>query len=186
MPLSRLAGVGNFCFNLLSPFLPMVHIIFSLAILFQILLYALCRRSPWSTLLPLPRYLKLHNLTYLGAHVSTDDMTATSQMALNYHIFDLHNNTHLIPKKFSRYTIDQSHPTYHPDQTTLRPIQPRLIRNSKFPRFTTVQQNWSNTTLLNLSRCFKGKPCFPTNTPLNCLNFHALPIFAFTASDAPP
>ena len=82
--------------------------------------------------------------------------------------------------------IDHSHPTYHPDHTTLRPIQPRLTRNSKFPRFTTVQQNWSNTTLLIFPRCFKGKSCFPTNTPLNCLKFHALPIFANTASDAPP
>ena len=41
MPLCRLAGVGNFCFNLLSPFLSIVRILLSQAILFQILLYAL-------------------------------------------------------------------------------------------------------------------------------------------------
>ena len=36
---------------------------------------------------------------------------------------------------------------YHPDHATLHPTQPHLIRNSKFPRFTTVQQNWSNTAI---------------------------------------
>ena len=36
------------------------------------------------------------------------------------------------------------------DHTTFHPMQPRFIRNSKFPGFTTVQQNWSNKTLINL------------------------------------
>ena len=40
MPLQRLARVGNFWFNSLSPFLSIVHILSSQAILFQILLYA--------------------------------------------------------------------------------------------------------------------------------------------------
>ena len=32
------------------------------------------------------------------------------------------------------------------------PSQPHLIGNSKFAHFTIIQQNWSNTTLVNLSR----------------------------------
>ena len=44
-----------------------------------------------------------------------------------------------IPMNISQHPINQSHPTYHPDNSSLRPTQPRLIRNSKFPRFTTAQ-----------------------------------------------
>ena len=182
MPLSRLAGVGNFCFNSLSLFLSIVRILSSQAISFQILLYALFPRFPWSTLLPFPSYFKLHNLTYLGVDVSTDDMTVPPQTTLNYHIFDLHNNTHHISKNTSRQPIDQSHPTHHPDHTTIHPTQPRLIRISKFPRFTIVQQNRPNTTMINLPLCFKDKPYLPTNTPLNSLTssthyqfLHSLP-----------
>ena len=75
MPLSWLARVGNFCFNLLSPFLSIISILSSQAILFPILLYALFPQFPWSTLLPLPSYFKFHNLTCLEVDVSTDDMT---------------------------------------------------------------------------------------------------------------
>ena len=95
MPLSWLARVGNFCFNLLSPFLSIVPILSSQAISFQILLYTLFPRFPGLTLLPFPIYFKLHNVTYLGVDVSMDDMTIPSQMALNYRIFDLHNKTTL-------------------------------------------------------------------------------------------
>ena len=73
-------------------------------------------------------FFKLHKLTYLEL-MSAD--------ALSHHIFDLHNNIHPIPKSISRDTINQSYPTY-PEHTTLHPKQPRLIRSSKFPRFTTV------------------------------------------------
>ena len=149
MPLSRLAGVSNFCSNSLSPFLSIVRILSSQAILFQILLYALFPRFPWSTLHPFPSYFNFHNLTYLGIDVSTHDMIIPLQTALNYQILNLHNNTHPITKNISRHPIYQSHPTHHPDHKILHPTQPRLIRNSKFPRFTTVQQNWSNTTLIN-------------------------------------
>ena len=148
MPLSRLARVGNFCSNLLLPFPSILHILSSQVILFQILLYALFPRFPWSTLLPFPSCFNFHNLTYLGTDVSTHDMTIPPQMALNY-ILDLRNNTHPITKNISQYPINQSHPTHHPDHTTLLPMQPHL-RNSKFPQFTKVQQNWSNTTLINL------------------------------------
>ena len=151
MLLSPLAGVGNFCFNLLSPFLSIVCTFSSQTISFQILLYALIPRFPWSILLTFPSYFKFHKPVYLGVHVSTDDMTIPLQTALNYHIFDLQNNTHPIPKNISQHPINQSHPTHHPDHSMLHPTQPRLIRNSKFLRFTTVQQNWSNTTLINLS-----------------------------------
>ena len=89
-----------------------------------------------------------HNLMYLGIDISTHDMTIPPQAALNY-ILNFRNNTHPITKNISRHPINQSHPTRHPDHTTLHPTQPRLIRNSKFSRFTTVQQHWSNTTLIN-------------------------------------
>ena len=150
MLLSRLAEVGNFCFNSLSPFLSIVRILSSQAISFQILLYALFPQFPWSTLLPFPSYFNFHEFTYLGINVSTHDMTIPQQTALNYHILDLHNNTNPITKNISQHPINQSDPTHHPDHTTLHPTQPRLICNSKFPRFTTVQQNLSKTALINL------------------------------------
>ena len=138
MPLSRLIGFGKFCFNSLLQFMPIARILSSQAISFQIL-YTLFPRFPLSVLLPFPSYFSFHNLTYLGTDVSTHDMTIPPQTALDY-ILNLHNNTHPITK---------SHPT-HPDLTTHHPTQPCLIRNSKFPRFTTVQQSWSNTALTNL------------------------------------
>ena len=44
----------------------------------------------------------------------------------------------------------RENPAHHHDHTMLYPMQPCLIRKSKVPRFTSVQQNWSNTTLINL------------------------------------
>ena len=108
MPLSRLVGVSNICSNSLSPFPSIVRILSSQAISFQVLLYALFPRFPWSTLLLFPSYFNFHNLTYLGIDVSTHDMTI--------------------------------------------PTKPRLIRNNKLLRFTTVQQNWSKATLIYLPR----------------------------------
>ena len=134
MPLSQLTGVGRFCFNLFSPFLSMVRILFSQVISFQILLYTLVLPFLWLTLLLFPVILS----------------TITSQMASNYHIFDLPNNTHPTPKNISRHLIDQYHPLHHLDHTMLRHIRPHLIHNSKFPPFTAGQQNWSITTLINL------------------------------------
>ena len=93
IPLSGLAR-GNFCFNLLLPFLSIVRILSPQAILFQILLYALFPGFPWSTCLPFPSYFNFHNLTYLGSDVSTQDMTIPPQMASTY-IPNLHNNTTL-------------------------------------------------------------------------------------------
>ena len=139
MPLSRLAGVGNFCFNMLSPFHSIVRIFSSQAISFQIFLYKLFPRFPWSTLLSFPWYFMLHELTYLGADILTDDMTIPLQTSLNYEIFDRHDNTHPIPKNISRHPINQPHSTRHPDHTTLHPTQPHFTSNSKFPRFTTVE-----------------------------------------------
>ena len=127
MSLSGLAGVVNFCFNSLSPFPSIVRFLSSQAILSQIALYAFFPRFPQSTLLPFPSYFKLDNLTYLAVDIMTDDMTIPQQTALNYHIFDLHNNTHPILKNIS-------HHAHHPDHT----------------RFRIIQQNWSNTTLINL------------------------------------
>ena len=139
MPLSRLARVGNFCFNILSPFHSMAPILSSQAISFQIFLYVLFPQFPWSTLLSFPWCFMLHDLTYLGADISTNDMTIPPQMSLNYGIFDRHDNTHLIPKNISQHPINQPHSTHHPNHTMLHPTQPHFICNSKFPRFTTVQ-----------------------------------------------
>ena len=109
--------------------------------------YALFSRFPWSTLLPFPSYFKLHNLTYLGIDVSTDDVTLPPQMALNY-ISSLFTTTPTLSRRTSVDTfINRSHRIYHPDHATLHLTRPRLICNSKFPRFTTVQQNWSNTAI---------------------------------------
>ena len=143
MSLSWLARVSNFCSNALSPFLPIVRILSSRAILFQTLLYALFPRFPWSTLLSFPSYLNFHNLTYLGIDVTTHDMTIPPQTALNYQILNLHNNTHPITKNISRHCFNQSHPTHHPDHTTPHPTQPRLICNSKFH----ISQQYSKTGL---------------------------------------
>ena len=139
MPLSRLARVGTFCFNMPLPFHSIVCILSSQAILFQIFLYALFPWFPWSTLLSFPWYFMLHDLTYLGAGISTNDMTIPPQTSLNYGFFDCHDNTHLIPKNISRHPINQPHFAHHPDHTTLHPTQPHFIRNSKSSRFTTVQ-----------------------------------------------
>ena len=53
MLLSQLAGVGNFFFTLLSPFLSIVWVrnLSSRVILMQILLYTLFPWFPWSTFL---------------------------------------------------------------------------------------------------------------------------------------
>ena len=116
--------------------------------------------------------------SYFKLDVLTDKMTITPQTALIY-IFDHNNNTHPIPKDISRHPTDQSHRTHHPDHAMLLPTQPRLIRDSKFSSFTTLQQIFP--------LCFKDKPCFPTNTYLHFLNFfHALPVLALIGSDAPP
>ena len=146
MPLSQLAGVSNFCCFSLSKFLSSVRTLSSQAISFRILLYALFPRFPWSTLLLFPSYFNFHNFTYLGIDVSTHDMTIPPHTALSYHILHLHNNTHLITKNISGHSINQPHLTHHPDHTTLHPKQPRLVHSSKFPRFTTVQQNVSSLT----------------------------------------
>ena len=115
MSLSRLAGVGNVYFNSLSPFLSIVHILSFEAISFQILFYAFFSRFPWSTFFLFPVILS----------------TITSP------IFEL-----MSPRMTLSYNpIKQSHPTYHPDHTTVHPKRSCLNCNSNFPCFTTVQQN---------------------------------------------
>ena len=78
---------------------------------------------------------------YLGIDVSKHDMTTLPQTALNYHILDLHNKTNYIMKNISEHLINQSHLTDHPDYMMLHHMQPCPICYSKFPCFTTVQQN---------------------------------------------
>ena len=107
MALSRLAMVNYFCSNLLLLFLSIVYILFSQAILFQILLYALFPRFPWSALLPFPSYFNFHNLTYLGIDVSMHDISIPLQTALNY-ILNHHNNTHSITWRTSVDTLSTS------------------------------------------------------------------------------
>ena len=113
----------------------------SQTIFFQILLYTLFQQFPWSALFPFPSYFNFHNLMYLGIDVSKHDMTALPQTALNYHILDLHNKTNYIMKNISEHLINQSHLTDHPDYMMLHHMQPCPICYSKFPCFTTVQQN---------------------------------------------
>ena len=65
MPLSRLAGVSNFCSNSLSRFcFDRKHVFFS-SHTFQNLLCALFPWFPWLTLFPFPSYFNFYNLTYL-------------------------------------------------------------------------------------------------------------------------
>ena len=109
MLLSRLAGVSNFCSNLLWPFLLIVHILSSPAISFQILLFTLFPQFLWSTLLPFPSYFNFHNLLSLVIDVSTHDMTIPPQTTLNYHTPYVHNNSHPITKNISRHPINKSH-----------------------------------------------------------------------------
>ena len=90
MPLSWLARVGNFCFNLLSPFLLIKCILSSQAISFQILLYTLFPQFPWSIFLLFSSY-------FMGVEIST--------------YVDLHNTTHPIPKNISRHPTDQPQST---------------------------------------------------------------------------
>ena len=150
MPSFQLAGVTNFCYNLLSRFLSIVRIFSSRTISFQILRYALFPWLAWSIILPFPSYLNFYNLKYLGNDASRH-MTIPPQKTLNDHILNLHINTHPITKNISRHPINQSHPTHIIlIIMTLYPTQPCLIRNSKFPRFTRVQQNSSSITLINL------------------------------------
>ena len=111
---------------------------FSQAILFQIFIFALFPQFTWWNL-PFPSYFIFHNLIYLGDDVSTDGMTLPPHTALNYHIFDLHSNTHPDLKNNSWHPIDQSLPT-QPNHTMLHPMQLRLIHNITFTHFTTVQQ----------------------------------------------
>ena len=148
MPLSRLAGVSNFCSSSLALFFSIIRILSFQAISFQLLLYALFPWFPWSTLLSFSSCFNFHNLTQLMSSRMT--WPYHRWQLFYYHVLNLHNNTHPITKNISRHPINQSHPTHQPDHTTLHPMQPCLICNSKFPRFTTVQQNWSNTTLINL------------------------------------
>ena len=63
MPLFWLAGVDNFCFSLVSPFLSIVRNFSSQAILFQILFYTLFPQPPWSNFFPFPSFFKIHELT---------------------------------------------------------------------------------------------------------------------------
>ena len=136
MPLSRLARVGNFWFNLLFPFLLIVPVLCFNAISFRILLYALFRQFPWSNLF-FTSYFKIFNLTNLKFDVSTDDMTITLQTAFNYHIFRLQNSTHSVLKNISQQPINQSSHT-HPDQMMFNPTHPQLFCNSKILSYNST------------------------------------------------
>ena len=135
LPLSRLTGLGNFCFSLLSPFLSIVRILSSQATSFQILLYALFPRFLWSTLLPFPSYFKL--ITSRIWELMSQRMTRPYQ----------HRRLSLIMSSIFTRTSTLSSWSYD-----ALPSQPHLIGNSKFAHFTIIQQNWSNTTLVNLPR----------------------------------
>lgn len=129
-PLLRLIKVGNVCFN----FLLIICILSSQAISWQIPLFALFPQFPWLTffLFPVISSSITSQVFRIWCLSGWHDHTV-----LNYHTFNIHNNTHHIPKNNNWHTIDQSHPT-HPYHTNLHPTQPRLTGNSKFLHFTTV------------------------------------------------
>ena len=96
MPLSQSARISNFCSNLLSPFLLIICILSSQAILFQ-------------------TFLQYISHDFLGRPFF---MTIPPQTALINHILNLHKNTYPITKNINWHPINQSHPT-HPDHTML-------------------------------------------------------------------
>ena len=59
------------------------------------------RTIPMIFLVDSSSFSQLFQAPYLGVDVSMDDMTILPQTAVNYHIFDLHKNTHPIPKNIS-------------------------------------------------------------------------------------
>ena len=120
--LSQLAGVGNFCFNLVPSFPSIVRILSFKARLLQILLYALFPRFSWSTLFPFPSYFNFHNRMTWPCHRRWFWIIISSIFTTT---------------PYESVLLHRSSWSY-------------LIRNSKFPCFTTVQQNWSKTTLINL------------------------------------
>ena len=93
-----------------------------------------------------------NSITYLGIDVSMHDMTISLQTALNYHIFNLHNNTHPITKNISRYPINQSYPTHHLDHTTLHPTQAHLIRITGLDKFDIYVVYWFSCTKLRVHK----------------------------------
>ena len=121
---------------------------------------------------------------YLGTDVSTYDMTISSETTLNYYIPYLQSKTHPIMKNLSRHPINQSHPTHH---SIIQRSTPRNLASSTTGSSQVLQQYNKTRLTQPFPSCFKDKPYFLTNTPLNSQNFfHALPILALTASDARP
>ena len=107
MPLSWLARVSNFCFNLLSLFFLIICILSLQAISVQSLLYPFFPRFPWSTFLPFPSYFNFHNLMYFWIDVSMHDMTIPPQRAVNYHFLNL-TTTVTLPQRTSGNTLSTS------------------------------------------------------------------------------
>ena len=108
MPLSQLAVVSNFCSNSLPPFLLIIRILSSEAILLQILLYTLFTRFPWVTLHLFSSNFSLHNLMYLGIDVSTHDITIPPQMAFSYHISSIFTAMPTLSRRTSVDTLSTS------------------------------------------------------------------------------
>ena len=152
IPLSRLAGVGSFCFNLFSPF-------WSYA---SSLLKPYCSKSFFTDsshdFLGWPFFLFPVNSTYITSRIwklMSPRMTWLLNRKWRWIIISWIFTTtstqcHPVTKNITRHPINQSHPA-HPDHATLHPTQPHLICSSEFPRFTAVQQNWSNATLINIA-----------------------------------
>ena len=142
MLLSRLARLGNFCSNLLSPFLSIVHILSSPVILFQILLYTLFSRFPWSTLPPFPSCLNFHILTYLKHwclhvwhdHTTADDFEISYPQSSQQH-------PPSITKNISRRPINQHVACLTPHITLIiRRSIPRNLASSETVSFHVFQQ----------------------------------------------
>ena len=160
MSLFELARVGNFCFNLLEPVITIVFILSSQGI-FQIILYALFLRFPWSILLPFPSYLNFHNL-YLGVDVLTDDMTIPSQT------------------DFAPVNLDKKRSPY------FKKTSVDTLSTSLTPHTSSWSFQLPHTTSPHSRQYVPPPHYFPTNIPLNFWNFYALPIIVLTTSDTPP
>ena len=140
MQLSSLAGLANFYFSLLFPFLSIVCTLSSQAKSFQIFLYAVFPQFTWSTLLPFSSNFKFHNPTYLGVDVSTDNIQHyCTRLCIS--VSSNFTTTPTLSWITSVDTLSTSRIPHIIPITVLHPTQPYLICNKRFPRFTTVQQN---------------------------------------------
>lgn len=147
----------------------------------QIIFNSFFLRFPWSTFFPLPFNLQFHYFTYLWISASTDDMTISLQTAMYL------TATPTLSPRISLETLSTSftsHIALIICCSTPHSLNSSTIVSSQVSLL--YERTFVTQDCYILTRCFIDKPYFPTKTPPNSVNFQALPIFAMTASDAPP